>query len=76
MKRTPHSKEPDDNVVVGQQRYKRPASKGKGAVIGPSRQPRRRQPTDASIGKGMEEIRPRDQAREEQVDDHNGPHQP
>jgi len=44
------------------ERPRRRPPAGRGAVIGPSKQPRREQPTDASIGKGEEEIRPRDEA--------------
>lgn len=42
---------------------------GKGAVIGPSRMPRREESTDPAIGKGEEPVRPRrPQDRKDDVD--------
>ena len=40
----------------------RPPPARRGALTRPSRQPRREQPTDPSIGKGEDVIRPRDEA--------------
>lgn len=47
------------------ERPRRRAPAGRGAVIAPSQQPRREQPTDASIGKGEDVIRPRDEMRDQ-----------